>query len=238
VSILRGTCQTIERHVDLAQEACLDFFIIDTYMGIRNGAKIHESAGFISGLSRLSSSRMRNLYFGMMYCFKAPRTIMAIRPGNLEANREFDFSLDTARFIVDCSVRKYWCHANFLMVNGRPYISFFLPGTGVTSERFDALKAFFSEIRQYSLNKYKIEPYIVGVVSHRSPVADALVLEKIGVDAISGYSNILNFPQVEPVVKHVSLINARLKEWKKISSLVKIPVEPTVQVGLDTTPRC
>lgn len=224
-------------HVTLAQEAGLNFFIIDSYLGIRSGKQIHESDGFLSQMSKMTILQLGNLHFGMMCCFKAPRTIMSIRPGNLEMKREFDVSIDTARYIVDYSVAK-WDHPNFLKINDRPYMSFFLPGTGAVGERSNDFNNFFDELKNYSYSEYKTVPYIVGVVSHRTPVTDAIAIEKIGVDAISGYSNILNFPQSEPVVNHPSLIESRTQEWEKISKVVSIPVEPTAQVGLDATPRC
>lgn len=230
--------KTTEKHVNLAQEACLDFFVVDSYLGIRSGKRVNESDGFISQMSKLTTLQLGNLHFGMMCCFKAPRTIMSIRPGKLEANREFDVSIDTARYIADYSATKYWEHPNYLRVNGRPYVSFFLPGTGAVDENSGDFANFFDELKNYSYREYKDVPYVVGIVSHRSPVADAIAIEKIGVDAISGYSNILNFPQLEPVVDHSSLIEPRTKEWEKISEVVNIPVEPTAQVGLDATPRC
>jgi len=230
--------KTTEKHVSLAKEACLDFFVIDSYLGIRSGKQVHESDGFISQISGLTTSQLGDLHFGMMCCFKAPRTIMSITPGNLEVNREFDVSLDTVRYISDYSAIKFWEHPNYLRVNDRPYMSFFLPGTKAVGEKSGDFSDFFEELKNYSYRKYKTVPYIVGVISHRSPVTDAIAIEKIGVDAISGYSNILNFPQLEPVVNHSTLIGTRVEEWKKISNVVDIPVEPTAQVGLDATPRC
>ncbi len=227
-----------ERHIDLANDAALDFFIVDSYLGIRNGMKIQESGGFLSRISNLPSSRLGNIHFGMMCCFRAPRTIMAIRPGDLEKNRGFDASLDTARFIVDHSAIEYWNHPNYLRIWDRPYISFFLPGTGATGENANEFRSFFNELRQHSLYAFGIEPYIVGVVSHKTPVADAPALQSIGVDAVTGYSNILNFPQVEPAVDHAPLIDARVSEWREMGNLLHIPVQPTAQIGLDTSPRC
>lgn len=229
---------TAERQIDLGNEARLNFFIVDSYLGIRNGKAMQESGGFLSQIASLPSSRIGNLEFGMMCCFRAPRTIMAIMPGDLETNRGFDASLETAQFIADHSARNYWQHPNYLKVNERPYMSFFVPGTGATKEKSDDFRRFFQELKQRSHSQYGVEPYIVAVLSHRSPVADAPALESIGVDAVAGYSNLLNFPQVVPVVEHAALIDARVAEWKKISESVKIAVEPTAMIGLDTSPRC
>lgn len=229
---------TTIRHVDLANEAQLNFFIVDSYIGMRENNAIQESGGFLSRLSSLPASRLGGLEFGMMCCFRAPRTIMAILPGDLETNRGFDASLETARFISDKSAQQYWEHPNFLKVNGRPYMSFFVPGTGATAEKNDDFKRFFQELKQHSLDQYRIEPYVVAVVSHRSPVADAPVLEKAGVDAVAGYSNLLNFPQVVSVVDHSSLIDSRVSEWETIMRSIKIAVEPTTMIGIDTSPRC
>lgn len=117
-------------------------------------------------------------------------------------------------------------------------MSFFVPGTGATKEKNNDFRIFFEELREHSLNQYKVDPYIVAVVSHRSPIADAPALEKAGVDTVAGYSNLLNFPQVVSVVEHSSLIDSRVSEWETIMSSVKIAVEPTAMVGLDTSPRC
>lgn len=229
---------TVAKHVDLAHEANLDFFIVDSYVGIRKGKKVSESDGFITAFSELSTSKLKKLHFGMMYCFKAPRAEMKISPGKLEANRDFEISTETAQYIVDYSATKYWTHPNFLDVKNKPYISFFLPGTGATGEKSANFEMFFEQIKSYSRKKYKVEPYIAGVVSHKSPISDAKKLESIGVDAITGYSNILTYPRIEPVVEYSSLAEARIKDWLTIKEIVDIPVEPTAQVGLDVTPRC
>lgn len=230
--------KTAKRHVELAQEAGFDFFIVDSYLGIRNGMRVQESSGFLSQLSDMEPQYLGQLHFGMMCCFRAPRTIMAIKPGDTERNRGFDASIETARFIVDQGVSNYWKHPNYLMVNGQPYVSFFLPGTGATDEQSETFRRFFEELKQYSLSHYQIEPYVVGVVSHKSPVADAPALERMGVNAITGYSNILNFPQTDPVVAHAPLIDARVLEWERIGEMLGVPVQPTAQIGLDTSPRC
>ena len=230
--------KTTQRHVELAQEAKFDFFIVDSYLGIRNGIKVQESSGFLSHLVKMKPQNLGELHFGMMCCFRAPRTIMAIQPGDTEKNRGFDVSIETAHFIIDQCASNYWQHPNYLMVNSQPYISFFLPGTGATDEQSETFRRFFEELREYSFRHYQVEPYVVGIVSHKSPVADAPALERLGVNAISGYSNILNFPQIDPVVEHLPLIDARVLEWKCMGDSLGIPVQPTAQIGLDTSPRC
>lgn len=85
-----------KRHVELAQEAGFNFFIVDSYLGIRNGRQIHESNGFLSRMSEMCTKDLGGLHFGMMCCFRAPRTIMTIKPGDSEQNRGFDVSIDTA----------------------------------------------------------------------------------------------------------------------------------------------
>lgn len=228
----------VAKHVDLAHDANLDFFIVDSYVGVRKGKKVSESDGFVNAFSELPISKLKKLQFGMMYCFKAPRADMKISPGKLEINRDFEISLETAKYIVDYSASRYWTHSNFLSVKNKPYISFFLPGTGATSEKSADFELFFEQIKTYSMKKYKVEPYVVGVVSHKSPVYDARKLEGIGVDAVTGYSNILTYPRSEPVVDYSALAGARINDWLTIIESVDVPVEPTVQVGLDVTPRC
>lgn len=227
-----------QRHVELAQEAGLDFFIVDSYMGIRDGKKVQESGGFLSQISNLSPAQLGELSFGMMCCFRGPRTIFTISPGDLEKNREFDHSPETARYIVQQSAENYWDRPNYLRVGGRPYISFFVPGTGAAAEHSNDFRIFFDELKQYSWEKYGIDPYLVAVVSHKSPVQDASVLTKLGIDAVVGYSNILTFPQIEPVVNYNSLVDSRIEEWKHITNSVDKAVEPTAMVGLDASPRC
>ncbi len=227
-----------KRHIKIAQQANLDFFVVDAYIGVRQGQNIHESDGFLTQVVNLSAADLGYFNFGMMYCFKAPRTVMSIKPGHLEPNRELDISTSSARFIVEYCSESLWKHPNYLKIGDRPYISFFLPGTGATTKNGPEVKNMFDEIRRLSRNGHGIDPYIVGIVSHRTPLQDAPIIAGLGVDAISGYSNILDFPQMDPVVKHAGLIANRLNEWQKMSMSVEIPVEPTVQVGLDISPRC
>lgn len=229
---------TAKKHIEIARQSNLDFFVVDAYMGVRQGQNIHESDGFLSQVASLSPAELGNFNFGMMYCFKAPRTIMAIKPRQLEPNRELDISTSSAQFIVEHCSESLWKHPNYLKIGDRPYISFFLPGTGATTKNGAEVKNIFDEIRRLSKDEHDIDPYMVGIVSHRNPLRDAPIIAGLGVDAISGYSNILDFPQKDPVVKHADLIANRLKEWQEMSRNVEIPVEPTVQVGLDTTPRC
>ncbi len=163
---------------------------------------------------------------------------MTIRPGDKEGNRGFDISIECARYIVDTCAKKYWKHTNYLNLKNRPYISFFLPATGAYDTKQNEFKTYFDELRKYSKNTYNIDPYMVGIISHASPIEDSLKIKELGLDALSGYANLLSFPQAEPVMDYENLVVERVHEWKKIIKNSNIPVEPTAMVGFDVSPRC
>jgi len=54
------------KQVELAQEASLNFFVIDSYLGIRDKLPVQESSGFISRLSEMRSEQLGKLNFAMM----------------------------------------------------------------------------------------------------------------------------------------------------------------------------
>lgn len=231
--------KTTRMHLELAHEAGIDYFTIDTYLGIRGGMKIQESAGFLKNISKLRSGEMGNLSFAIMCCLRAPRALLPVFPGQEEKNRAFEVSQDTAQYIIDTAVSNYWNHSNYLTIHGRPYLSVFTPGEHAFTHKAFQFTVFMQELKYYAWEKYGIEPYLAGIVSHSDPVRDAEVLKKFGVDAIAGYANLIRFSGQSPVVMdYTSLIQDRMAEWKAISHQVSLPVIPSAVSGLDASPRC
>lgn len=231
--------------IELAKQYGLGFFVFDTYIGTRGGKPVQE-AGAPLDEAFLKLEEARNMKFALMLSFKGPRAVLPTPKGFVEPGREIDFSVDSAREIVDQCMEKYWTQPNYLTVMGRPYLSIFTSSfvekdpTGKFMDQ--TLRTFLEELNVYADKKYQVDPYIVGILRKFSPeqsIAEATQESaRIGMDALTGYAILPEFGKGAPAVQvYDQLVVAREQEWFEVGQESPIPFVPPAVVGWDASPR-
>lgn len=226
----------MKRQIELAKESGLDFFIFNTYIGSKNGQIIRDlTEPLEQSFLKLNSK----FGFGVMFTLGQSRVVLPIpaNPDFKEQDRNFDLNELTVKSMVDSCATKYWQKNSYLHIKQRPYISIYKAGLDLSSNSpdFNKLGRFIELIRNYSTRKYGIDPYIVGVIKVAS---DGKQLERLGVDALTGYAFLPNFSKSAPPIQNYdNLLNYRMREWDDISNSCKVPFIPPAVVGWDASPR-
>lgn len=224
----------VAQQVDLATDAGINFFVFDTYEGVKDGKPQKESQQPIDIFRGLSSDT--SMRYAKLETFASPRVVLPVSsdPFYEEPGRMYDMDENTARFIVDTCVENDWEHPNYFRVNDRPYLSLFIPGLtsgwNVSSSR---VRHIVGELHDYAQTKYQMDPYIVGSIRTQTQAED---LTAAGVDALTGYAFLPNFgDNTSPLQQYEELLEERKEEWDMIAA-VNTFVPPAV-VGWDASPR-
>mgnify|MGYP001588082231 CR=1 FL=1 len=226
----------MDRQVGLAKDHKLDFFLFDSYMGKKNGHFVQEMNSPLDS-AFLSLEESKNFKFALMLVLSSPRSILPVpRIKNFEeSNREYEINKDVARQIVDICMQKYWQRQNYFTIDGRPYISLFVSDFSASGERRSYFRLLIQEILTYSHRRYRINPYLVGVVRKIYAARD---LVSAGVHALTGYAYLPDFgPEVLPLQDYQKLVLKRKREWRQIKDEAKISFVPPAVVGWDASPR-
>lgn len=186
----------------------------------------------------LQLEEARDLKFALMLVFGSPRVVLPVPPikGFEEPNRYYELNQATARIVIDDCAIKYWPRQNYLMVNGRPYVSIFTSDLSAHGQaKKDALRQLLGEMREYSLRKYKVDPYIVGVVRKVSSGQD---LVSAGAEALTGYAFLPEFgTDVPPIQVYSDLLAQRKIEWEEMKNTIGVSIVPPAVTGWDASPR-
>lgn len=224
----------MDAQIDLAKDAGLGFFIFDSYEGRKLGRPVVESDKPIAHFRSLSKDR--GIKYAKMETFASPRALLPISkdPDFYEPHRVYDTSRESVRFIVDHCMQNDWTHPNYLHINGRPYISLFVPdltpGWNNGQERCNEL---VGEFHGYASKQYGVDPYVVGVIRN---VSQAHEMVRAGADALTGYALLPDFgDHVPPIQDYAEQLDKKMIEWEKIQSLGTF-IPPAV-VGWDASPR-
>ncbi len=218
--------------VGLMQDVGLDFVVFDTYGGIRNGRTIREYAGSIA---TFLESETGDLDFAVMWSVDAPRVILPV-PGNADLKKEpgraYDVTPETARFIVDECMAKYWNQDGYLYINGRPYLSLYNTVMPIDDETKGPFLRFSNEIKEYAWREYRIEPYLVAIGRGSRKANEAM-------DAASAYALLPDFFCNEGyyIQNYDDLAAGLPKRWEEIASGISVPFIPPAVLGWDSSPR-
>lgn len=181
-------------------------------------------------------SAAKKMEFAVMLCMGSPRVVFPVPrvKGYVEPDRDYDFNMDSARFIVDKCVRSYWSESNYLHVNGKPYVSFFMPDFSNNESLRKQIEEFFYEFRSYANDKYRVEPYMVGVLKR---IEHLDVYLSVGIDKFTGYQILADFDLTAPPLQdYMAMLELRKKEWKKVVEAGAVMI-PSSVVGWDSSPR-
>lgn len=239
--------------VALAAAHGLSYFLFDTYHGLRNGEPVKE----LSEANRIASRAMKSLgplgfKYARMETLESPRAVLpAPNKGNLkrgfaggfaEPGRSYDITPQTARFIVDRNIDD-WRTSSYLRVQERPYLAIMMPN--FLDVKSDAVKQrtlnnFIEEIQEYAFQKYRMLPYLVGVMRQPSDIA---IWYDAYMDAVTQYCALQdNSPKAPPVQYYGDLIAMREKQWYQLYETTKDKTRsmtflPTAAAGWDASPR-
>ena len=174
--------------------------------------------------------------YAKMQTFASPRVVLPVSkdPEYCEPDRLYDLDTNSVRFIVDRCIEKDWFLPNYLTVEGRPYISLFVPDmTPGWQGSVERLQRIVDELHQYSRDMYKVEPYVVGSIR---TVEQAKELTQAGVDALTGYAFLPVFgDNAAPIQYYNQLLEERKPDWRAICDINTF-IPPAV-VGWDASPR-
>lgn len=228
----------MHRQIELAHENGLSGFIFDTYIGQKANKPIHEMKAVLD-TAFLGQEASRKLSFATMAILGSPRVVLPVpaEKGYEEMDRYYDFSKGTVEEIIDHNVRTYWSQENYFRIKGRPYLSIFSHDRRQGREGERSVPEMVEYMKEYSLRRYSIEPYIAGVCLR----ADAAVpLLAHGADAMTGYAFLCDFENMEsePVQDYSDLLDQRVDDWETIQKDIgDKPYVPPVVVGWDASPR-
>ncbi len=225
---------SMEAQICLAQDAGLDFYVFDSYEGTKNGRQTVESAEPVNLFRQIALGGA--MKYAKMQTFASPRVVLPVTKlaGLPEPGRCYDMGDDSIHFMVDNCATQDWVHPNYLQIDGRPYLSLFIPDLtpGWVASK-DTLVRLVDEIRTYSEKKYGLSPYLAMSVRSHNQAMDAT---EAGVDGLTGYAFLPDFEAGAPSIQHYSELLARRKiDWVEISRLA--PFIPPAVVGWDATPR-
>ena len=229
--------RAMDKQINLALEYNLNFFIFNTYIGTKSGKIIRELVEVLNCFVSLQSSK--SIKFGLAFVLESPRAVLPVpRIADFEEpNRGYDINKQTARAVIDDCVKKYWCKKNYLYLKGKPYLSIHTSrlDSSITSPWSRSFKAFIEYLYVYSQKKYKLEPYVVGIIRKKE---DGILMEHSGVRALTGYAFLPDFDKgASPIQNYDTLLQRREGEWKEIAYKSSIPFIPPAVIGWDGSPR-
>lgn len=223
------------RQVELAKEAGLSFFVFDTYMGIKNGQFIHESAAPLDQ-AFLGLRSAKDFQFALMVTKGSPRAILPVPPGESldEPGRNYDLTPASARAIVDKCASHYWSQPNYLLIKNRPYLSLWLPDFSQSPSTQVQVKDYVHELEAYAWKEYGIELYLVAAIKQIEQVASHL---EIFLTRLTAYAFLADFGKTgEPVQFYDQQVEKRKREWTAIQQQGAQFIPPAV-IGWDGSPR-
>lgn len=225
------------RQLELARDHGLDIFVFDTYTGTKNGRVVREMNGPLDK-AFLGMNQSKSIKFALMMVFGSPRVVLPVPPEKNfeEPDRYYDLNNYTAHLIIDDCVLKYWNLRNYYCIGGQPYLSIFTSDLSANGRsKTDALKQIIEEMKVYSHKRYKIDPYIVGVVRK---VESAKQLVAAGANALTGYAFLPDFGAGSPPVQiYTELLARRMSDWQQLKDAVNVSFVPPAVVGWDASPR-
>jgi hypothetical protein len=222
---------TMGVQIELMQETGLDFAVFDTYGGMRHGRKVRE---YEKPITTFLEGSHRNIGFGIMWCIDSPRVMLPVPPDadlKKEPGRAYDVTSDTAHFIVDECVKKYWSDPNYLLIDDRPYLSLYNSVVAAGKTAADPFHDFAYEIKDYAVKQYGIDPYLVAVNRGlRRAIADVI-------DGASGYALLPDFSGDNPIQDYNELVDGCPERWQTIANGLTVPFVPPAVLGWDASPR-
>ncbi len=227
---------SLKIQVELARKYGLDFFIFDTYMGMRDGKFVQEINKPLDE-TFLNEDVGLSMEFAVMIIPESPRSVLPVPKGYSEKGREYEYDnpLSSAKEIVDVCYKKYWCRKNYLHINGKPYISVYMSQLTEDKEKRDYIRKLIKCMNGYVKNKYNLELYIVGVAS----TLDAgRFFQSAGVDALTGYANLPDFTGKKMLQDYGKNLQQQYDLWDQFKKDISIPFVPSAVTGWDATPRC
>ena len=224
--------EAMDTQIGLMQDVGLEFVVFDTYGGIRDGRKVREYDG---PLATFLKAETGDLKFAIMWSVDAPRVILPV-PGNADLKKEpgraYDVTPETARFIVDECITKYWNQPSYLHINGRPHLSLYNTVMPINDETKGPFLRFSNEIKDYARRQYKVEPYLVAIGRGSRKANDAM-------DAASAYALLPDFfcDSEYYIQDYDDLVAGLPKRWRDISGSIHVPFVPPAVLAWDASPR-
>lgn len=233
--------EAMASQIDLATQNGVNGFIFDSYLGQKDGKSVHEMASVVNR-GFLGAENADTIKFALMVALGSPRVALPISPGMAfeENRRDYDRSRGTVETIVDTCANLYWDKDNYIRMGqeDRPYLSIYASEIrkkdGARDEGELSLPDMVAYMREYSQRRYKIEPYIVGVLK----TARARASFESGADAMTGYAFLPNFEfDADSLQDYNALLEQRMAEWHEIADGSTKPYVPPVVLGWDGSPR-
>lgn len=237
---------SVRLQLALAAQYGLSGFIVDTYVGAQEDVVVKEMGAVLDHLNE--SAHEEGQLFASMFCLKLARAVVPIEAGYDEQFRWLDLSLLTAETIID-RLMELIPSGQYYSIDNKPYLSLY----GLTRHpqgTDQKIQDFVSMLREYSLRKYKVDLFIVGVI--QTP-KDILRLSKMQLfDSFTQYAGLPDFEPIEsfenmpdfrvaskaPDIQHyISQINVEVERWLALDKLQVQGFIPSVSVGWDASVR-
>jgi hypothetical protein len=215
--------------VELMKDAGLEFVIFDTYGGLREGRKVRE---YEAPIQTFLQGDKGGLQFAIMWSLDAPRVSIPVPNGidlENEPGRAYDITAETARFIVDECVEKYWLDPGYFCIKGRPYLSLYNTATFMDAEG-TVFRDFVEIIKEYACSQYGYHPYVVGVTRGTTQANEIM-------DGATGYALLPNFRGKDIQTFDEQAADCHVR-WEFLSAANGIPFIPPAGLGWDASPRC
>ncbi|MCA9380531.1 glycoside hydrolase family 99-like domain-containing protein [Candidatus Dojkabacteria bacterium] len=231
-----GDLSAMHTQIELAQEYGLSYFVMDTYIGRKEGKPVQE---MIEPLNHLVKLNQPNFGFACMAVMGSPRVVLPVPnvPDFEEVGRYYDRTKESVRYLIDTLATLYWNNPNYLQIDQRPYLPIFTSDMSPGHDGLD-LPSMIEEMKEYSLKTYNVVPWVAGVVRK---VKGAEALLQAGADGLTGYAFLPQFGRdSNPIQSYRQRIKDINKEWAEIQYLCNrfgVSFIPPAVVGWDASPR-
>jgi len=242
----------IARQIELAQEYGINGFVVDAYVERgRDGtikSELQKPLDLIAQQTVRSSTK-----FCLMTSVRRPRAIIPIPPGYNEPNRYYPFEEETLYAMVDY-LAKFWDNPNYFHIDDRPVLGVYGLTSSVLRELvknmgIPAWEKLGETMALYSVIKYHVHPYLIGVVDSPQMV-DHVV--KAGFDMVTTYAGLVDFypelisspykeivdpKSLSPFQHYNEQLAKQIQAWQRIVDLLIYNFIPSAVTGWDATAR-
>lgn len=241
----------IARQIGLAKKYRIDGFIVNQYVGTRQGEAQKELVKPLDVIAQVSKEH--DFKFAIMCALKGPPILLPYpRSRDLqEKGRNFDYTEATLSLIVDHAAQ-YWDQPNYLKVRDRPFVGIYGLTPQVIKEfRYGNISDIGHKLQYMSQVKYGKEPFFVAVI--QSPMLAHEFLEQ-GFGATVTYSGpatifydsimqgnlspLINWESLPVYHKYEEQLATQILFWESLLLRYGFRFYPSASLGLNATSRC
>lgn len=152
---------------------------------------------------------------------------------------------ETFATICDLVIARYFSHASYWRIDGRPYFSFYdlttlLENFGSAAATRAALDAFRAKARDAGLPGLHLNAVVWGqpiLPEEKKPADAAALVRDLGFDSVTSYVWVHHVPLPEQVTDYNAVRDAYFEYWEKARAMFGAPYFPNASMGWDSSPR-